>query len=234
MHRRTPTSPSTTPSTHGGSPRNPAPARRRLGLVAGAALGVATITTAIAATVGLTAMAQADETPSPTPALVVLEAPATPASSEVARERSSALRASAQAERASAKNLEAELQRIREAVVRRALKQVGDDYAAGAEGPDAFDCSGFTLFAWQAGGVKLPHYSLAQYRVTQRVSLKNAVPGDLAFYFENGAHHVALYIGNGKVVHASDYGIGVVIGKVKGTTWTDTHFTGMGRVKVKV
>ena len=61
---------------------------------------------------------------------------------------------------------------------------------------------------------------------------KEARPGDLAFYFENGAHHVAIYIGDGKVVHASDYGIGVVRGVVKGTPWTNAHFTGMGRVKI--
>lgn len=124
--------------------------------------------------------------------------------------------------------------RIREQVVERALAQVGDAYGAGGEGPDVFDCSGLVVYSWRAFGVKLEHYSKAQYDQTERISLKEARPGDLAFYFENGAHHVALYIGNGKVVHASDYGIGVVIGKVKGTTWTDTHFTGMGRVKVKV
>lgn len=219
MHRRTPTS-------H--------PHRRRLGLVAGTALALAALGTATAATLGLTTMAQADDTPPPVPAAVVAEAPAAAPAVDLARGHSAVLRASVQAERASAQRLQAELDRIREAVVNRAMKQVGDDYAAGAEGPDAFDCSGLTLFAWRAGGVELPHYSVAQYKATQRISLKNAVPGDLAFYFENGAHHVALYIGNGKVVHASDYGIGVVIGKVLGTPWNDEHFTGMGRVKVKV
>ena len=80
--------------------------------------------------------------------------------------------------------------------------------------------------------MKLTHYSRAQYDETERISLKDARPGDLAFYFENGARHVAIYIGDGKVVHASDYGIGVVKGTVKGTPWTNTHFTGMGRVKL--
>jgi len=122
--------------------------------------------------------------------------------------------------------------KIRAAVVERALKQVGDSYGAGGEGPDVFDCSGLVIFAWKIAGVKFEHYSLAQYKQTERISLKEAVPGDLAFYFENGAHHVAIYIGDGKVVHASDYGIGVVKGVVKGTPWTDTHFTGMGRVVI--
>lgn len=122
--------------------------------------------------------------------------------------------------------------RIREQVVARALAQVGDDYGSGGEGPNVFDCSGLVVFSWRAFGVKLEHYSKAQYDATERISLKEARPGDLAFYFENGAHHVAIYIGDGKVVHASDYGIGVVKGVVKGTPWTNAHFTGMGRVKL--
>lgn len=122
--------------------------------------------------------------------------------------------------------------RIREQVVQRALAQVGDSYGAGGDGPDVFDCSGLVVFSWRAFGVKLDHYSRAQYDQTERISLKEARPGDLAFYFENGAHHVAIYIGDGKVVHASDYGIGVVKGVVKGTPWTNAHFTGMGRVKL--
>lgn len=122
--------------------------------------------------------------------------------------------------------------RIREQVVERALAQVGDAYGSGGEGPNVFDCSGLVVYSWRAAGVKLTHYSRAQYDETERISLKDARPGDLAFYFENGARHVAIYIGDGKVVHASDYGIGVVKGTVKGTPWTNTHFTGMGRVKL--
>ena len=122
--------------------------------------------------------------------------------------------------------------RIRAQVVKRALAQVGDAYASGAEGPNAFDCSGLVVYAWRGVGIELTHYSRAQYNETERISLKDARPGDLAFYFENGAHHVAIYTGDGKVVHASDYGIGVVKGVVKGTPWTNMHFTGMGRVKI--
>jgi cell wall-associated NlpC family hydrolase len=121
---------------------------------------------------------------------------------------------------------------IREQVVRRALAQVGDSYGAGGEGPNVFDCSGLVVYAWRGVGIELVHYSRAQYQATERISFKDARPGDLAFYFENGARHVAIYIGDGKVVHASDYGVGVVKGVVRGTPWTNTHFTGMGRVKL--
>jgi cell wall-associated NlpC family hydrolase len=121
---------------------------------------------------------------------------------------------------------------IRAQVVERALAQIGDAYGSGGEGPNVFDCSGLVVYSWRAVGIELEHYSRAQYQATERISLKEARPGDLAFYFENGARHVAIYIGDGKVVHASDYGVGVVKGTVKGTPWTNTHFTGMGRVKI--
>lgn len=147
---------------------------------------------------------------------------------EASRQAAAEYRKKAQRQREAAKSGDA----IRAEVVRRALAQVGDDYGSGGEGPDVFDCSGLVVYAWRGVGVELVHYSRAQYEATERISLKEARPGDLAFYFENGAHHVAIYTGNGKVVHASDYGIGVVTGVVKGTPWTNAHFTGMGRVKL--
>ena len=151
---------------------------------------------------------------------------------ESARQAAADYRAKAQGKRETAIRL-AEEQRIRDAVVDKALAQVGDAYGAGGDGPNVFDCSGLVVYAWRSVGVDLTHYSWAQYKETERIPLKDAVPGDLAFYFENGAHHVAVYIGDGKVVHASDYGIGVVKGTVKGTPWTNEHFTGMGRVTIK-
>ena len=121
----------------------------------------------------------------------------------------------------------------RDKAVEIALSRVGKAYAAGRVGPNAFDCSGLIVYAFDKVGVKVPRVSYAQYRATERIKLKDARPGDLAFYFRNGAHHVAMYIGDGKVVHASTYGVGVVLGTVKGTPWTNRHFTGMGRVKIK-
>lgn len=147
---------------------------------------------------------------------------------EASRQASADYRKKSQRER---RALEAQ-DAIRAQVVKVALDQVGDAYGAGGEGPNVFDCSGLVVYSWRSVGVELYHYSRAQYNATERISLKEARPGDLAFYFENGAHHVAIYIGDGKVVHASDYGIGVVRGVVKGTPWTNAHFTGMGRVKI--
>ena len=204
MFRRTPLSPTRTTRTI------------RTALVGTAALGLA-----VGALTGVTATAQA--------------APVTTARGTVFDEASQAAAAAraeaARKHRDPVARAEAE-QAIRDRVVEKALAQVGDDYGAGGDGPNVFDCSGLVVYAYRSVGIDLEHYSYAQYKATERISLKDAVPGDLAFYFENGAHHVSIYIGDGKVVQASDYGIGVIKGTVKDSPWTREHFTGMGRVKI--
>ena len=115
------------------------------------------------------------------------------------------------------------------AAVQYALAQVGDSYVAGASGPSAFDCSGLTSAAWAAAGVSLPHYSYSQWDVTRRVSSSEAQPGDLVFYFGGGAHHVGLYIGGGRMVHAANPSRGVLISDIFGP-WYGERFSGIGRV----
>ena len=110
-----------------------------------------------------------------------------------------------------------------------ALSQVGDRYVAAAAGPNSFDCSGLTMTAWRQAGVRLPHYSRSQYSVTRRVPLSQAQPGDLVFYFGRGTHHVGMYIGNGKMVHAANPREGVVVTNVLGP-WYSSRFSGIGRV----
>jgi cell wall-associated NlpC family hydrolase/tetrahydromethanopterin S-methyltransferase subunit G len=85
--------------------------------------------------------------------------------------------------------------------VKTALEQVGDPYVWAAAGPDAFDCSGLTMYAWAAAGVSLPHSSAMQYDATTRVSTSDLQPGDLLFYY-SPIHHVAMYIGGGRMVEA--------------------------------
>jgi cell wall-associated NlpC family hydrolase len=85
--------------------------------------------------------------------------------------------------------------------VQTALAQVGKPYSWGAAGPSAFDCSGLTMFSWAQAGVGLPHNSGAQYAATARVSQGDWQPGDLLFY-GSPIHHVAMYIGGGRVVEA--------------------------------
>ena len=115
------------------------------------------------------------------------------------------------------------------AAVRYALSQVGDRYVAATAGPSAFDCSGLTLAAWRAAGISLPHYSFSQFSKTHRIPLSQARPGDLLFYFKNGTHHVSMYIGNGKMVHAANPSSGVIVTSVY-DPWYSRRFSGVGRV----
>jgi len=99
------------------------------------------------------------------------------------------------------------------AAVRFAMDQVGKAYVYGASGPNAYDCSGLTMRAWSMAGVSLPHSSSAQQGSGVRVSESELRPGDLVFYY-SPVSHVALYIGNGMIVHAANPGTGVVVSAV--------------------
>jgi cell wall-associated NlpC family hydrolase len=85
--------------------------------------------------------------------------------------------------------------------VEAALSQVGKPYRWGAAGPDSYDCSGLTMWAWAQAGVALPHNSGMQYAATTRVARDDWQPGDLLF-FGNPIHHVGMYIGRGQMVEA--------------------------------
>jgi cell wall-associated NlpC family hydrolase len=82
-----------------------------------------------------------------------------------------------------------------------AMAQLGDSYVWGADGPDTFDCSGLMMYAWGKAGVSLSHSSKAQASEGRRVSKSDLMPGDLVF-FGSPIHHVGMYIGNGRMVHA--------------------------------
>ena len=99
------------------------------------------------------------------------------------------------------------------AAIAYALAQVGDAYVYGAAGPNAFDCSGLTMMAWAQAGVSLPHSSRAQMGSGTPVSRSDLQPGDLVFYY-SPVSHVALYLGNGMIVHAANPGAGVKVSSV--------------------
>ncbi len=94
-----------------------------------------------------------------------------------------------------------------------AKQQLGKPYRWAAAGPGSFDCSGLTMMAWGRGGTSLPHYSVAQFAQSTRVSMKDARPGDLLFWSNNGSpsgiHHVALYLGGGQFIEAPRTGTNV-------------------------
>ncbi len=97
--------------------------------------------------------------------------------------------------------------------VRFAFAQLGKPYRWGAAGPDGFDCSGLTMAAWRAAGVSLPHSAALQWGAVAHLSQRELQPGDLVFYYGN-IQHVAIYIGDGKVIHAPTYGEDVTIAAV--------------------
>jgi cell wall-associated NlpC family hydrolase len=82
-----------------------------------------------------------------------------------------------------------------------AKAQLGEPYARSGAGPSSWDCSGLTMMAWGSVGVNLPHSSRQQYGRGQSVAKSDLRPGDLVFFYSD-IHHVALYAGNGQVIHA--------------------------------
>jgi cell wall-associated NlpC family hydrolase len=97
--------------------------------------------------------------------------------------------------------------------IQTALAQVGDRYEHAASGPDAFDCSGLTSYAYAAAGFSLPHSSRAQSQLGTQVSRGELQAGDLVFFY-TPISHVGLYIGNGMMVHARTYGSPVAVTSV--------------------
>lgn len=94
--------------------------------------------------------------------------------------------------------------------VQAALTRLGDPYEWAAAGPDAFDCSGLVVWSFQQAGVSLPHSSQQLAAGGQPVPLDRMQPGDVITYYSN-ASHVGLYVGKGKMVHASTYGVPVAV-----------------------
>jgi peptidoglycan DL-endopeptidase CwlO len=97
--------------------------------------------------------------------------------------------------------------------VQAALTRIGSPYSWGAAGPSAFDCSGLVMWAFGQAGLNLPHSSQALARGGQAVSMDQMQPGDLITYYSD-ASHVAIYIGDGMMVHASTYGTPVRVAPV--------------------
>ncbi len=123
-----------------------------------------------------------------------------------------------------------------QAAIRRAVSQLGVSYAWGGgntAGPTlgvrdggvadsygdfakvGFDCSGLMMYAFAAVGVSLPHYAGYQYLAGKQVPLAQIQPGDMVFYGLSGIHHVALYIGAGKMIEAPESGSYVTVSPLR-------------------
>ena len=113
-------------------------------------------------------------------------------------------------------------------VVSYALAQVGKPYSFAAQPPNSWDCTKLTAAAWAQVGVRLTPYSYVQAQEVRRISPDELQPGDLLFFFENGAHHASMYIGGGMIVEASSPSTGVRVTTVW-NSWNVSHFSWAGR-----
>ncbi|WP_225096772.1 NlpC/P60 family protein [Streptomyces sp. CoH27] len=87
------------------------------------------------------------------------------------------------------------------AAVAAAQSALGRPYVWGANGPSGFDCSGLMQWSYAHAGIHLPRTSQEQRFAGRHVPLSQARPGDLVVY-RSDASHVAMYVGNGQVIHA--------------------------------
>ncbi len=96
-----------------------------------------------------------------------------------------------------------------ETAVKAALSKAGASYAMGAAGPEAFDCSGLTMWALQRAGIAAPHSSFAQYAMGKGVGRSEIRRGDLVFFDSagTGASHVGLAVSPTTAVSATDHGV---------------------------
>ncbi|MSS46200.1 SH3 domain-containing protein [Cutibacterium sp. WCA-380-WT-3A] len=105
----------------------------------------------------------------------------------------------------------------RAAIVSYAMAQVGKAYTWGGEGPNSFDCSGLVLKAYQQAGINLPHYSGSQIERGHRISLDDIQPGDL--FAKPGGGHIAIYVGDGKIVEAANPSAGVRLTAIRSSMY---------------
>ncbi|MGV9266214.1 NlpC/P60 family protein [Kitasatospora sp. NPDC003701] len=95
-------------------------------------------------------------------------------------------------------------------VIKFATAQLGKPYEWSSTGPNSFDCSGLTGAAYRAAGVKLPRISQDQWKAGPHIARGDLQPGDLVFFYDD-IHHVGLYIGDGKMIHAPRKGKNVEV-----------------------
>ncbi len=114
-------------------------------------------------------------------------------------------------------------------VISTGLKYQGVPYKFGAQSgkTDAFDCSSFTQFVFKQNGVSIPRSSSQQSNVGTFVTRDQLQPGDLVFFY-SPIHHVAIYMGDGKILHTFGKG-GVTITPLN-TGWWNSHYTTARRV----
>lgn len=117
-------------------------------------------------------------------------------------------------------------------VIAMAKSMVGGRYNLGSATPTVSDCSGLTMQCYAKIGIKLPHKASLQANYGKSVSYDEMQPGDLIFYggsSYSSIYHVALYIGDGKIIHAEGYSTGIVV-SYSDTVARYNHITAIKRL----
>lgn len=114
-----------------------------------------------------------------------------------------------------------------EKLVATSKQYLGKRYSYGASGPNAFDCSGFTMFIFKQYGVSLPHTCVGQRRLGASVEKSELQLGDLVFFLGTG--HVGIYIGGGQFIHASTTNYNVTTNSLTSGYWA-RHYSGACRI----
>ena len=115
-----------------------------------------------------------------------------------------------------------------QAVINLAYSKIGSPYVWGAEGPNSFDCSGFTSYVFRnAAGISIPRTSSAQSGFGKTVSRANLQPGDLVFFNTSGSgvSHVGIYVGGGKMVHSPSSGKTVSTASINSSYYSSRFVT---------
>ncbi|WP_131738857.1 C40 family peptidase [Actinomadura roseirufa] len=131
--------------------------------------------------------------------------------------------------------------------VRAALRWLGTPYAWGGGGPTGpgygiaqgagikgFDCSGLTQYAWAQAGIRLPRIAADQYNTGPHIPRSALQPGDLLFFATDPTrpatiHHVGLYLGHGRMIHAPQTGDVVRISQFTGNPYREQQYIGATR-----
>lgn len=113
---------------------------------------------------------------------------------------------------------------------RHALEMRGKPYRPGGNSPRGFDCSGLVQYSYAQVNLRLPRRTEDQWASSRAVSRKEIRPGDLLFFHQEGKRnsHVAIYVGDGRFVHAPSSGKQVSTANLTDRYWTQ-HFAGARR-----
>ena len=114
----------------------------------------------------------------------------------------------------------------RAALVAYAKRFLGTPYRYGGASPDGFDCSGLTSFVYGKFGVRMAHYTRAQYAAYRKIGRHQLKPGDLVFF--DGLGHTGIYVGKGRFIHATHTGDHVRISRLS-ERWYSQRYAGAVR-----